>query len=65
MDEDDIQMGDRVGGGNFGDVAKGTWRGQVEVAIKVLKEHDQEGLDMIIEGIVQKNLHHPNLLQVD
>ena len=61
---DDIKLGTRVGGGNFGDVYKGTWRGQVEVAIKTLKDVGGGGEEFFKEAEVLKTLHHPNLVQV-
>ena len=63
IERDDIEIGDRVGGGNFGDVCKGKWRGQVVVAIKTLK--DEQGIkEFTEEADVLKKLHHPNLVQV-
>ena len=63
IDRDDIQIGDRVGVGNFGEVFKGKWRGQVEVAVKTLKD-EQGGDEFNKEAEVLKTLHHPNLVQV-
>ena len=64
VDRGDIQLGDRVGVGNFGEVFKGTWRGHVEVAVKTLKDV-QGGEEFNKEAEVLKTLHHPNLVQVD
>ena len=63
IDRNDIDLGVRVGGGNFGDVFKGTWRDQVVVAIKTLKD-DQGAEEFNKEADVLKTLHHPNLVQV-
>ena len=60
---DDITLGTKVGAGNFGDVFKGTWRGQVEVAIKTIKD-PRGGEEFFKEAEVLKTLHHPNLVQV-
>ena len=60
---DNIELGEKVGGGNFGEVFKGRWRGQVEVAVKTLK--DEQGWDELNKELeVLKKLHHPNLVQV-
>jgi len=63
IDRADVQLGARVGGGNFGEVFKGMWRCQVEVAIKTLK--DEQGWEEFNKEVeVLKRLHHPNLVQV-
>ena len=63
ISRDNIELGEKVGHGNFGEVFKGKWRGQVEVAVKTLK--DEQGWDELSKELeVLKKLHHPNLVQV-
>ena len=54
-----------IGKGTFGDVLRGTWRGE-EVAVKYLKgsmtESSESVKQFLDECNILKNLHHPNIL---
>ena len=54
-----------IGKGTFGDVLRGTWRGE-EVAVKFLKgsmTDSPESVKQFLDEInILKNLHHPNIL---
>lgn len=57
----EIHVEQKIGGGSFGTVFKGEWRG-TEIAIKVIKnEVDTDEFD--IEMDIISRLHHPNILQ--
>lgn len=63
---------DKIGGGNFGDVYKGKFRGNVEVAVKTLKADKDDGnaksekaaTEFRKETEILMQLHHPNLVQI-
>ena len=60
----DIQLTTKIGGGNFGEVHKGKWRGHMVVAVKMLNDgHGEE--EFVKEADIAKTLHHPNLVQVN
>ena len=54
-----------IGKGTFGDVLRGTWRGE-EVAVKFLKGSMSESSESVKQFLdecnILKNLHHPNIL---
>ena len=54
-----------IGKGTFGDVLRGTWRGE-EVAVKFLKgsmtDSPESVKQFLDECNILKNLHHPNIL---
>ena len=65
----DITLGKKLGSGQFGDVYKGTFRENLDVAIKSLKvlgsNEGEKVLDDFLNEIeTQKGLHHPNLIQL-
>lgn len=51
----------KIGGGSFGTVFKGEWRG-TEIAVKVVK-NDADTTEFDIEMDIISRLHHPNILQ--
>jgi len=60
---DDIIIGERIGGGNFGDVYRGKWQSTVEVALKKLKKQDQVE-EFVAETNMLRNLKaHPNIVR--
>ena len=54
-----------IGKGTFGDVLKGTWRGE-EVAVKFLKGSMSDSPESVKQFVdecnILKNMHHPNIL---
>ena len=65
----EITLGKKLGSGQFGDVYKGTFRVNLDVAIKSLKvlgsNEGEKVLDDFLNEIeTQKGLHHPNLIQL-
>jgi alpha-tubulin suppressor-like RCC1 family protein len=63
--EEEINFGDRIGVGTFGEVKKGYWRKQT-VAVKFLKGEmltSEESISCFIDECnILKNLRHPNIL---
>ena len=61
FDEDNSE----IGKGTFGDVLRGTWRGE-EVAVKFLKGSMSDSPESVKQFVdecnILKNLHHPNIL---
>ena len=57
--------GSEIGKGTFGDVLRGTWRGE-DVAVKFLKgsmtDSPESVKQFVDECNILKNLHHPNIL---
>ncbi|XP_022097389.1 tyrosine-protein kinase CSK-like isoform X2 [Acanthaster planci] len=58
-----IQLGDLIGKGNFGDVRKGNYMGR-KVAIKQLKDDSKAAQTFLAEASVMTKLRHPNLVQL-
>lgn len=54
----DIEMGEKLGSGHFGNVYKGTWQGAA-VALKTLQD---KSADLLNEVTLLKKLRHPNIL---
>ena len=63
----DVEMGSRLGEGQFGDVVTGTWRG-IPCAIKTLKEALVEDKvlvsDFLVEATMMTNLQHEFLVRL-
>lgn len=57
----EIFVQQKIGGGSFGTVFKGEWRG-TEIAIKVIKS-EVDTSEFEIEMDIISRLHHPNILQ--
>ncbi|KAM9850366.1 tyrosine-protein kinase BTK [Aulostomus maculatus] len=53
-----------LGTGQFGVVKYGKWRGQHDVAIKMIKEGSMSEDDFIEEAKIMMKLHHENLVQL-
>ncbi|XP_062916627.1 tyrosine-protein kinase BTK isoform X2 [Mobula hypostoma] len=53
-----------LGDGQFGVVKHGKWRGQYEVAIKMIKEGSMSEDDFIDEAETMMKLNHPKLVQL-
>ncbi|KAF7367939.1 Protein kinase domain-containing protein [Mycena sanguinolenta] len=62
----DLELGTHVAGGSFGDVYKGSLRGQ-GVAIKIMRVFNKRDIDIAVqnfgqEAVIWRQLSHPNLL---
>ncbi|EDQ88932.1 uncharacterized protein MONBRDRAFT_44237 [Monosiga brevicollis MX1] len=59
----EVILGDRLGGGNYGEVFKGIYNNKT-VAIKTIKEESMETVEFMKEAHVMKKLQHPNLVKL-
>ena len=59
---ENIEIGTRLGGGNFGEVFEGTWNGTTKVALKKLKSNEAFE-EFAREATVLQSLHHPNIVR--
>mmetsp|Transcript_13854 Transcript_13854/g.19241 ORF Transcript_13854/g.19241 Transcript_13854/m.19241 type:complete len:752 (-) Transcript_13854:300-2555(-) len=57
-----IQIQEKLGGGNFGEVFKGIWNGTTPVALKKLKSREQLQ-EFAQEAKVLLSLNHPNIVR--
>ncbi|KAF7367942.1 Protein kinase domain-containing protein [Mycena sanguinolenta] len=62
----DLELGTHVAGGSFGDVHKGSLRGQA-VATKIMRVFNKTDIDVAVqnfgqEAVIWRQLSHPNLL---
>jgi len=62
MDVENITVMERLGGGNFGDVYRGEWNGNTDVALKKLKS-TEEMQSFFREATALLLLRHPNIVQ--
>jgi fyn-related kinase len=60
----ELQKGDMLGEGNFGEVFKGAWNKNTSVAIKTLKADAADLNQFLKEAEVMKTLIHPKLVQL-
>ncbi|XP_063721124.1 tyrosine-protein kinase Src42A-like isoform X1 [Symsagittifera roscoffensis] len=58
----DLQFGTKLGSGQFGEVFRGSWNGNKEVAIKTLKQRTMDKEDFRRESNIMKKLQHKNLV---
>ena len=63
LKRDDIQLGDRLGGGNYGEVYQAKYHKMI-VAVKTIKEDSMETEEFMKEAHVMKKLQHPNLVKL-
>ncbi|KAH9499223.1 hypothetical protein Btru_004477 [Bulinus truncatus] len=59
----DLELGELIGKGDFGDVYKGAYKGQL-IAAKVLKDQDRGSVQFIQEAALMTSLRHPNLVKL-
>lgn len=59
----EINLGRKLGAGQYGDVYEGRWKGTVHVAVKTLKD-TMEVKDFLQEAAIMKKLRHENLVQL-
>jgi len=57
-----IVIHERLGGGNFGDVFRGTWEGTAQVALKGMKE-EKNFTQFVREASLLQKLNHPNIVK--
>jgi len=57
-----VQINEKLGSGNFGEVYKGTWNGTTPVALKKLKSKEQIQ-EFAQEAKVLLSLNHPNIVR--
>eukprot|EP00049_Salpingoeca_infusionum_P027450 m.32424 g.32424 ORF g.32424 m.32424 type:complete len:592 (-) comp9519_c0_seq2:165-1940(-) len=60
---DQIELGKRLGVGNYGEVYRGTYQGQ-PIAVKTIKEDSMETIEFMKEAHVMKKFNHPNLVRL-
>uniref|UniRef100_A0A914WER3 Tyrosine-protein kinase n=1 Tax=Plectus sambesii TaxID=2011161 RepID=A0A914WER3_9BILA len=61
---DQIQKIKKIGNGHFGEVWSGTWRGVVEVAVKMMKVGSMSSDAFLEEARIMKKCYHPNLVKL-
>eukprot|EP00045_Choanoeca_perplexa_P007890 m.72484 g.72484 ORF g.72484 m.72484 type:complete len:499 (+) comp14266_c0_seq1:132-1628(+) len=59
-----IQLQDRLGAGQFGEVWRGRWNKSTEVAVKTLKPGSMSNEEFLKEAAIMKRLRHPKLIQL-
>ncbi|GMT28877.1 hypothetical protein PFISCL1PPCAC_20174 [Pristionchus fissidentatus] len=64
VDRSELQLLRKLGGGNFGTVYYGRWRGVVEVAIKSMKSGNSSVNEFLQEAAILKRCDHPNLVKL-
>lgn len=62
--KDDLQLGEPIGKGEFGDVRLATLRDHEKVAVKTLKDNTRSVQQFLAEASVMTSLRHPNLVQL-
>jgi len=65
----ELELGEKIGSGQFGDVYEAKFRGNLKVAAKQLKTDNEEASEKILEEFfneikTMKGLNHPNLIQL-
>jgi len=64
IDRSEIELTGVLGQGQYGEVYKGMWRNEVEVAVKTMKEDTATSEDFLLEVKTMKDLKHTNLVQL-
>ncbi|XP_055874157.1 tyrosine-protein kinase CSK-like isoform X1 [Biomphalaria glabrata] len=63
INRSDLELGELIGKGDFGDVYKGFYKGQA-IAAKVLKDQDRGNEQFMKEAALMTSLRHPNLVRL-
>lgn len=64
IDPAELHLLEELGSGQFGVVRRGTWRGSIDVAVKMMKEGTMSEDDFIEEAKVMTKLQNQNLVQL-
>uniref|UniRef100_A0AAR2L100 Tyrosine-protein kinase n=1 Tax=Pygocentrus nattereri TaxID=42514 RepID=A0AAR2L100_PYGNA len=64
LSRSDVKLVKELGSGQFGVVQLGVWKGQHEVAIKMVKEGCMSSDDFIEEAQIMMKLRHPKLVRL-
>eukprot|EP00794_Sanderia_malayensis_P007312 gene7313-8130_t len=64
IDRDEISFGRQLGSGQFGTVYEGTWKGNRNIAIKMMKEGTMSEDDFIEEAKAMSKFYHKNLVKL-
>ncbi|XP_058029606.1 tyrosine-protein kinase FRK [Ahaetulla prasina] len=64
IDRNSLQLLNRLGSGQFGEVWEGLWNNRTPVAVKTLKPGSMDPKDFLREAQIMKNLRHPKLIQL-
>eukprot|EP00049_Salpingoeca_infusionum_P023142 m.10570 g.10570 ORF g.10570 m.10570 type:complete len:654 (+) comp5587_c0_seq1:251-2212(+) len=64
LDPKDIQFIKTLGSGQFGVVKEGLYKGQLPVAVKMMKEGSMPEEDFVAEAQVMKSFRHKNLVEL-
>ncbi|XP_072532789.1 tyrosine-protein kinase SRK2 isoform X2 [Salminus brasiliensis] len=59
-----IQLLQKLGAGQFGEVYEGLWNNTTSVAVKTLKPGRMDSQDFLREAQIMKKLRHPKLIQL-
>eukprot|EP01135_Chromosphaera_perkinsii_P000398 Nk52_evm45s78 gene=Nk52_evmTU45s78 len=60
----ELKLIKRLGGGHFGEVWEGVWRGNINVAVKTFNTGTMSPAEFLAEARIMKKLCHPKLLQM-
>lgn len=64
IDRNSIQLLQKLGSGQFGEVWEGLWNNTTPVAVKTLKPGSMDPNDFLREAQLMKKLRHPRLIQL-
>lgn len=64
VNRSEIQLLQKLGAGQFGEVFAGKWRRMVDVAVKTLKANTMSPSDFLDEAKTMHRLRHPKLVQL-